>query len=78
MRKIYVVTDNIVKADILTFLESNDGSASSFFYVYCLQRGHRDFSLSSIGIVDFTGTSYEVVDVNRDHVMDMPPEDEND
>lgn len=70
MRNIYVVTDTVVKADVFVFLELNDGSAKSFFYHWCLQRG-TEYSLSSIGVIDNdSGVNY-ISDIERHFICDL-------
>ncbi|AST68718.1 hypothetical protein BFG07_08495 [Kosakonia cowanii] len=76
MAKLYVIVDRKVKADTFVFLQQHDGAAASYFYNWCLLQNHRDFYLDSVGTVDYFDNQYLISNAEREHICDMPSEEE--
>ncbi|EOZ9388825.1 hypothetical protein ACQYE5_000694 [Enterobacter cancerogenus] len=77
MPKVYVIVDTKMNVDSFMFMQQTNGAAASYFYNWCLLQNHRDFALHSIIDIDFNDNVYMPTDMTREHICDMPSEDDN-
>ncbi|ECC1658436.1 hypothetical protein FNO19_00300 [Salmonella enterica subsp. salamae] len=75
MAKLYVITDNEMNVDTFVFLQQNNGAAGSYFYNWVLMQQHRNFSLYTVGGLEYVENQYMVSDIDRQFICKMPEED---
>ncbi|MBT1846967.1 hypothetical protein [Enterobacter ludwigii] len=74
MANLYVIRDDKMEVDVFVFLQQQDGAAGSYFYNWALMQQHRDFSLHSIGKVEYSDVTYGITSADRVYICNMPEE----